>query len=125
MIVVFSKNYCMEICIHQKYFVILHHQNQKPIELRCQQDKVGDNMMTSIAINSIVRETAKAILVNVDVTFNGNAAKPREIWIPSSLVAEKSDISISLPDWFVSKIEWQNAFKGYAMRFAKSIHFED
>lgn len=82
-------------------------------------------MVYAIHIERHVKETEKAICVTAKVTFNGNKAHERDIWLPKSVVTEIYENSITVKDWFVNKLEWQNAFKGYAMRFAYKFAFEN
>lgn len=42
--------------------------------------------MTTIFINSVERESEKAMLLNVNVSFNANTPKPRSIWFPKSVI---------------------------------------
>lgn len=80
-------------------------------------------MKTQLFINQIVRETEKALLISTNVYFNANAEKPRDIWMPKSVVEMiegRTDL-IAVEDWFLSKCSKQNAFKGYEMRFAGII----
>lgn len=77
-----------------------------------------------LAYNSIVKETEKAVCLNVMVSWNSNC-HDRDIWFPKSLVSfvtftdsegnERTNAII--PDWFIRKTEAANSFKGYAMRF--------
>ena len=77
-----------------------------------------------MAYNAIVKETEKAILFNVMVSWNGNA-QDKDIWFPKSLVSfvtftdseGKKRTNAIVPDWFIRKTESANAFHGYAMRF--------
>lgn len=83
-----------------------------------------NNNNIELAFNSVVRETEKAVCLNVMVSWNGNT-KGKDIWFPKSLVNfitftdtqgnEKTNAII--PDWFIRKTEAANAFHGYAMRF--------
>lgn len=77
-----------------------------------------------LAYNSIVKETEKAICLNVFVSFNGNS-HDRNVWFPKSVIdfvtfttsdgVEKTNAMVA--DWFLRKTESDNAFKGYGMRF--------
>lgn len=77
-----------------------------------------------MAYNAIVKETEKAILLNVMVSWNGNT-RDKDIWFPKSLVSfvtftdseGKRRTNAIVPDWFIRKTESANAFHGYAMRF--------
>lgn len=83
-----------------------------------------NNNNVELAFNNIVKETEKAICLNVMVSWNSNC-HDRDIWFPKSLVSfvmftdskgnERTNAII--PDWFIRKTEAANAFKGYAMRF--------
>ena len=84
--------------------------------------KNNDNV--ELAFNSIVKETEKAICLNVMVSWNSNN-HDRDIWFPKSLISfvtfedskgnERTNAII--PDWFIRKAEAANASHGYAMRF--------
>lgn len=84
--------------------------------------KINNNV--ELAFNSIVKETEKAICLNVMVSWNSNC-HDRDIWFPKSVISfatftdskgnEKTNAMVA--DWFIRKTEAANAFHGYAMRF--------
>lgn len=47
------------------------------------------SIMTTIFINSVERESEKAMLLNVNVSFNANTPKPRSIWFPKSVIESR------------------------------------
>lgn len=77
-----------------------------------------------LAYNEKVRETEKAVCLNVMVSFNGNCSS-RNVWFPKSVCSfitfttgEGKEVTHAMvADWFLNKAESDNAFKGYAMRF--------
>lgn len=75
-------------------------------------------MKKEIVIESIAKETEKAILVEAKVSYNDNLPKARTFWMPKSLVEIVNDRIIMVEDWFIGKLEKENAFHGYYMRFA-------
>ena len=72
--------------------------------------------MKTIVINSIVKETAKAVLVSLPVTWACNMHK-KEMWFPKSVIGDKNERTMEVQDWFVEKQEFANVFHGYVMRF--------
>lgn len=73
-------------------------------------------MKTQIAINEIKKNTEKAILVSVAVSWNGNV-HVREFWMPKKLVNVLREDLIEVEDWFIAKLEKENTFNGYIMNF--------
>lgn len=74
-------------------------------------------MNTNIIINGIAKETEKAICVIALVSYNANAPKERNIWIPKSLCKIVNERVAAVADWFVEKLRNDNAFHGYRMNF--------
>jgi len=74
-------------------------------------------MKQNIIYNSIVKESEKAICLNVPVSYNANAPKGRDIWMPKSLCTIFSERVAVVEDWFLAKLSEQNAFHGYRMNF--------
>ena len=72
--------------------------------------------MTTIVYNSIVRETEKAILVSLTVTWGSNNHK-KEMWFPKSVIEYRNEQTMNVSDWFIKKQELANIFHGYVMRF--------
>ena len=82
------------------------------------------NNNVELAYNSIVKETEKAICLNVMVSWNSNC-RDRDIWFPKSVISftsftdskgnERTNAIVA--DWFIRKTEAANASHGYAMRF--------
>lgn len=73
--------------------------------------------MATILINSIVRETEKAILVNCPVSWNANAPRNKDLWFPKSVFNKVGDRVAEVADWFINKAEITNSFHGYYMYF--------
>ena len=77
-----------------------------------------------LAFNSIIKETEKAICLNVMVSWNSNC-HDRDIWFPKSVISfvnftdsmGKKRTNAIIPYWFIRKTEAANSFHGYAMRF--------
>lgn len=80
-------------------------------------------MTTSIFFNSIVKETAKAVLVSVNVYFNANAPKAREMWMPKSVIVSQTESLLEVKSWFIEKQMNENAFHGYRMNFETPVNF--
>lgn len=78
-------------------------------------------MKTEIIINNVARETEKAVLVNLNVTFNHNGYKAREVWMPKSVISVDGCIA-KVEDWFLRKLSVQNAFHGYTMSFERPLY---
>lgn len=75
-------------------------------------------MKKEIVIESIARETEKAILVEAKVSYNDNLPKARTFWMPKSLVEMCEDSRLlKVEDWFLKKLSFENAFHGYHMEF--------
>ena len=74
-------------------------------------------MKTNIIYNNIVKESEKAICLNVPVSYASNAPKGRDIWMPKSVCSIFSERVAVVEDWFIDKLRNQNAFHGYRMNF--------
>lgn len=77
-------------------------------------------MTTTIIFNSIKKESEKAILVSLPVTWNSNM-HVKDMWFPKSVVGEISERTMDVKTWFIEKQEDANAFHGYKMRF-EEVH---
>lgn len=83
-----------------------------------------NNNNVELAFNSLIKETEKAICLNVMVSWNGNCHN-RDIWFPKSVITfssftdGKGDVrTIAIvADWFIKKTEAANSYRGYAMHF--------
>jgi len=71
----------------------------------------------TINIESVVKETAKAILLLCPVTWGNGSTRMKEIWFPKSVVKSVEGRSADVADWFVHKTEQANTFNGYIMSF--------
>ena len=78
-------------------------------------------MTTKIYINGIAKESEKAICIIALVSYNANAPKEREIWMPKSVCKVTAEHVAEVADWFLSKTSEQNAFHGYRMNFETFI----
>lgn len=79
--------------------------------------KYGNNIMTTtIIFNSIKKESEKAILVSIPVTWNSNM-HVKDMWFPKSVVGEISERTMDVKTWFIEKQENANIFHGYKMYF--------
>lgn len=74
-------------------------------------------MTTMIYINNITKESEKAICINCPVSYNDNAPKGRDIWMPKSVCKITAEHIAEVADWFLAKTSEQNAFHGYRMNF--------
>lgn len=74
-------------------------------------------MKANIIINGITKETEKAICINCPVSYNANAPKGRDIWMPKSVCEIVNEQVAAVEDWFLAKLSEQNAFHGYRMNF--------
>lgn len=83
-----------------------------------------NNKPYELAYNHIVKETNKAICLNVMVSWNGTC-RDRDIWFPKSVITfvEFTDSkgiqrkNAVVQNWFIHKAEKDNAFRGYEMHF--------
>lgn len=107
------------IFIKKKVYICDIKQTQKKHE---KMEKKNNNV--ELAFNSIVKQTEKAICLNVMVSWNGNC-RAKDIWFPKSVIAftsftdgkgcERTNAMVA--DWFIRKTEAANTFHGYAMHF--------
>lgn len=63
-----------------------------------------------------IRETAKAEMLEVAVSFNDNMSV-REMWFPKSVIKWMSSEVIEVADWFARKTSDANVYMGYKMQF--------
>ena len=83
-----------------------------------------NNTTYELAYNHIVKETNKAICLNVMVSWNGTC-RDRDVWFPKSVITfvEFTDSkgtprkNAVVQSWFIHKAEKDNAFHGYEMHF--------
>ena len=71
---------------------------------------------SEIKINSITKETEKAICVNVTVCWGDGGWKLKDVWFPKS-TCEVGEKIIMVADWMIEKTCKENSFKGYEMSF--------
>lgn len=67
-------------------------------------------------INTIVRETERAMLINLPVNWADNCYA-REFWFPKSVVSVLNAKTIEIKDWFAEKMSKENTYNGYRMYF--------
>lgn len=77
--------------------------------------KLDNSNTTEVIFNKIEKETEKAIMVNLPVSWNCNM-HPKSFWFPKScvMIHEKT---MSIATFLIEKLERENAFHGYEMRF--------
>lgn len=82
----------------------------------------ASNKRIEVALNKFVKETEKAICVNVMVSWNSNCCD-KDIWMPKSVCEvftaeyDNNKTHAMVDEWFLHKTEAANAFHGYGMRF--------
>lgn len=75
-----------------------------------------------VSLNAVVKESEKAICVNVMVSWNSNCHN-KDIWMPKSVCEvfsaeyDGGRMHEMVDEWFLHKTEAANAFHGYGMRF--------
>lgn len=70
---------------------------------------------TEILFNSIEKETAKAVFVNMPVTWNSNM-RTRSFWLPKSCI-KVYERTMDVATFLIEKLESENTFHGYRMNF--------
>lgn len=78
---------------------------------------------SEILINSVERETEKAVKVAFPVAW-GRKTHERSFWIPKSLVKIINEKSIQIAQWFIDRLSYENSFNGYDMFFFPSDYFK-
>ena len=75
------------------------------------------NELTTLWVNEVESETAKAYKLNIQVEWNGNSHN-KSFWFPKSVVVapSKENKQWSVKTWFANKMEVENTFKGYRMK---------
>ena len=81
-------------------------------------------MTTEIFTHEIVKETAKAVLVAVMVSWGEGAPREKQLWIPKSVIVSLREFNaekqvLEVKSWFIQKTESENAFHGYQMEISK------
>lgn len=77
--------------------------------------KAYNNNSTEVVFNTIEKETAKAYLINIPVTWNSNMYN-RSFWFPKSCVKIYGR-TMDVATFIIEKMEQENAFHGYRMNF--------
>lgn len=74
-----------------------------------------NNNSMEVVINMVERETEKAVLVNLPVSWNSNM-HARSFWFPKSCV-EVHERTMIVATFIIEKMERENTFNGYRMTF--------
>lgn len=82
---------------------------------------------SSIVINSVGRQTEKAIQVNTSVNWGDGGARPKDIWVPKSTIGritknKNGSLTLEMKKSMANSISKNNSFKGYPMEFTFSIN---
>ena len=77
---------------------------------------------TVVIVNSIEKETEKAVMLNCQVMWNGNT-HGKSLWFPKSVLGNRGEanenghFAQNVATWFCEKLSCQNQFHGYFMYF--------
>ena len=80
---------------------------------------------SEIRINSVTRETEKAICINVPVSWGEGSWKVKDVWFPKStceIITVNGEQHALVADWIIEKTAQQNAFHGYVMNFCSCFN---
>ena len=77
--------------------------------------ELNKNNSTEVIFNQIEKETEKAVLVNLPVSWNCNM-HTKSFWFPKSCIIFHNQ-TMSIATFLVEKLERENAFHGFEMRF--------
>ncbi|MBP5473665.1 MAG: hypothetical protein J6X92_02760 [Bacteroidales bacterium] len=78
---------------------------------------------TSEILGTFQKETEKALLVKFLVSWGDGKSIEKSLWLPKAVVkargfnANNQQESVHICGWFVEKLQQQNAFHGYRMKF--------
>lgn len=80
---------------------------------------------SSIVINSIGKQTEKAMQVNVGVNWGSGSTKQKDIWVPKSTISKitkdkSGGMMLEMKKSMANSISMNNSFKGYPMEFTFS-----
>lgn len=80
---------------------------------------------SSIVINSIGRQTEKAVQVNTTVNWGSGVGRQKDIWVPKSTIANITknpggSMTLNMKKSMAQSISLNNSFKGYPMEFTFS-----
>ncbi len=79
---------------------------------------------SSIVINSIGKQTEKAMQVNVSVNWGSGNTRPKDIWVPKSTIQNVTQsgktLTLNMKKSMAQSISNNNSFKGYPMEFTFS-----
>lgn len=80
---------------------------------------------SSIVINSIGRQTEKAVQVNTTVNWGSGGGRQKDIWVPKSTIANITknpggSMTLNMKKSMANSISMNNSFKGYPMEFTFS-----
>lgn len=79
--------------------------------------KLTSNNSIEVRYYNVERETEKAILVSLPVSWNDNSYE-RQFWFPKSCVEMFKD-TMAIATFLVDKLGKENEYHGYMMRFAE------
>lgn len=80
---------------------------------------------SSIVINSIGKQTEKAMQVNVSVNWGSGSTHQKDIWVPKSTISKvtknmSGNMTLEMKKSMANSISNNNSFKGYPMEFTFS-----
>jgi hypothetical protein len=80
---------------------------------------------SSIVINSIGKQTEKAMQVNVGVNWGSGSTHQKDIWVPKSTIGsitknKSGSMTLNMKKSMAQSISNNNSFKGYPMEFTFS-----
>lgn len=80
---------------------------------------------SSIVINSIGKQTEKAMQVNVGVNWGSGTTHQKDIWVPKSTISKiaknkSGNMTLEMKKSMANSISMNNSFKGYPMEFTFS-----
>ena len=80
---------------------------------------------SSIVINSIGRQTEKAVQVNTTVNWGSGGGRQKDIWVPKSTIANITknpggSMTLNMKKSMAQSISLNNSFNGYPMEFTFS-----
>lgn len=76
---------------------------------------LDNNNSIEILINKVERESEKAVMVNLPVSWNDNMY-PRTFWFPKSCV-KVGERTMIVARFIVEKMQRENTYNGYQMAF--------
>ena len=80
-------------------------------------------MTTILFIERIEKETEKALQITLKVQWGSGKWHEKTFWFPKSVATLDGDKMIDVKTWFVEKMQNENAFNGYRMKFNEPVEF--